>query len=193
MSNNRRHTVGAEKLAPLVRLTTVESEEKGIKLLKIYVFEGAYMRQIIITALISLLFPVTSHASQKVTITPFCHSTKTQLAFFTTIDIDINHKGKKSKNRHIYKVNCNLETSACEAVDINLRNLEAGKPLDMLDVILPDTLRVISRSNKEFILEWGVVTLTVDLHGNRVLYRESTSDFENYGVGSCSSDLTIKR
>jgi hypothetical protein len=148
--------------------------------------------------ILSILFgPNLKAVAGEIEVASDCLVDDNQLVIFTLLDIDfkVNEHVKKDvaktkrllkTTRQIWKINCSLEDSICSAAIITIDKVERGEKLTLLDMILPDSIRIAARTEKVFTLFWGpFTTLTVDTASGRVDYRESGPDGEGRGVAYC--------
>jgi hypothetical protein len=137
-------------------------------------------------------------AADEIKVSPDCLADNSKLVVFTLLNLNytVNEhtsekgvdklKRKQKTTRQIWKIDCSLKTSACSAAMITIDNVERGQKLNMLDMILPESIYIAARTNNVFTIVFGpFITFTVDIPANRVDYRESGPYGEGRGTGYC--------
>lgn len=145
------------------------------------------MKKQIFFILIIIFVVNTAQAATRISIRPFCDASGRLISVFTIIEGTTVRKGEKTeKFRQILKATCDLSLSTCSIADINLKNLELGQPLDMLDVLAIEA--TITRLDKNvYEIYSGLATVyTIDLTKKSVTSRMSLPDF-----GSAKAQISL--
>jgi hypothetical protein len=128
---------------------------------------------------------------QRITATPYCDLSEESLSFQTIIETQYSPtKGATSKiethmNRYLVWVICSTATGDCKGARVNLKRVDEGRPLGMLDVQTLDYMRLVSVSGKVATLVERIFTYTVDIPKKVVSFRESDTDQDGVGSGPC--------
>lgn len=128
--------------------------------------------------------------------TPFCAvGDNGDVYVFVVVDTTYSPAAEKfaalapllTPDRFLWNIQCDSRDGICKAVRIRLNKLNAGKPLDILDVTLISNMSVVSRTGNVLTLTWGPYrTFTLDLAVGQLLYRESGPTTEGRGSGECN-------
>jgi hypothetical protein len=150
------------------------------------------MKKEIFPILIIIFVVNTAHAATQISIRPFCGASASLMSVFTVIEGTTIRKGEKTeKDRFVFKATCDLTLSTCSLATVNLKNLEVGQPLNMLDVVATEA-KVTSLGKNVYEIHSGLASVyTIDLTKKTVTNQMSLPDFggakaqESLGVGRC--------
>jgi hypothetical protein len=130
-----------------------------------------------------------------ITVQPFCANSPEKIMVHVVIESKYEYskvakgleKEQLQKTRNLWQFSCSVMASQCEALNINLDNIDHGNPLNFFDASVLVGMKIVRRTKNLIVVEWGPLrTFIVDFAKNRVEYRESSTDSEGYGVGACS-------
>lgn len=150
------------------------------------------MKKLIFAVLVIIFAVDTAQAASKIYIRPFCYASASLMSVFTVIEGTTVRKNEASeKDRFIFKATCNLSLLTCSTTSINLKNLDADQPLDMMDVVATESTITRLRKNVYEIHSGLASVYTIDLTNKTVTNRMSLPDIGSAkaqvstGVGRC--------
>jgi len=77
-----------------------------------------------------------------------------------------------SDSRQLYQLSCGTEDGQCNGVVLDLDHVDAGKPIDVMDLNRLDGARVVTSTGSVATVQWGPLrTFTIDLQGQRGVVR----------------------
>lgn len=144
------------------------------------------------TALLLTGGQASNAASTRLEAVQYCEINPLGVGAQTIVDAQTSDslEGKTVFSRYLFRIDCEMDTRRCKGMRFNIGNIEAGKPVGLVDVVLPTEMRIAAVQGRVATIAWTIgnvsaVTITIDLDRKRFEYRSSGKYAQVLGVGAC--------